>query len=89
MDNCVLVCGKIESLDRGAGFISTFRQGQAAADGKGDTAEVSKMPEFCFLGRQRISAGLSQLCGALSKQCRNMHGYAMPCMLYCYYCRIA
>ena len=27
---------------------------------KGETAEVGKMPEFCLLGRQRTSAGLSQ-----------------------------
>ena len=59
---------KIESLDRGAGFISTLHKARQPWKGKGETAEVGKPPEVFLLGRQRISAGLSQsyLCEALS-----------------------
>ena len=56
----MLVYGKLNRLDRGAVFISTHRKARQPRQGKGDTAEARKMPEFSTLGRQRTSAGLSQ-----------------------------
>ena len=52
---------KLNRLDRGAGSISTLRQGQAAAGGeRGYRRSSGKLPGGPVLGRQRTSAGLSQ-----------------------------
>ena len=57
----MIAYGQIESLDRGAGRISTPWQGRVAAMGeRAHRRSGKKSPGFLLLGRQRISAGLSQ-----------------------------
>ena len=65
---------KLNRLDRGAVFRSTFRQGQAAVGGERDhRRSMGKRPGFPLLGRQIRSAGLSQsICEALSMTIRNV-----------------
>ena len=56
-----MIPSKLNRLDRGAGSISTLRQGQAAAGGeRGNRRSSGKLPGGPVLGRQRTSAGLSQ-----------------------------
>ena len=59
---------KIESLEIEARDLSVpFCKARQPQKGKGNTAEVSTLPEMCLLGRQGIPAGLSQkFCEALS-----------------------
>ena len=47
---------KIESLDRGAVFISTSRKARAAGEGKGATAEVLGrcLLSGCWVGREHL-----------------------------------
>ena len=47
---------KIESLDRGAVFISTSRKDRAAGEGKGATAEVLGrcLLSGCWVGREHL-----------------------------------
>ena len=52
---------KLNRLDRGAGFISTLRQGQAAAGWERENRRSREnLPGLSPLGRRRTSAGLSQ-----------------------------
>ena len=52
---------KIESLEIEARDSSvSFDKARQPSEGKGETAEVSNVPERCLLGRQRRSAVLSQ-----------------------------
>lgn len=56
-----MIPSKLNRLDRGARFISTLRQGQAAAGcERGHRRSVSKLPGFGMLGCREIPAGLSQ-----------------------------
>ena len=57
----MLVLGKIESLEIEARDSSVpFCKARQPQNGKGNTAEAGNLPEGFLLGRQRISAGLSQ-----------------------------
>ena len=52
---------KLNRSDRGAGFISTLRQGQAAAGRERENRRsCERLPGLLPLGRRKTSAGLSQ-----------------------------
>ena len=56
----MLVCGKLNRWIEARASSVPFGKVRQPPKGKGNTAEVDRMPESCLLGRQRISAGLSQ-----------------------------